>query len=167
MLFPVGQHSALFSSSFFLIGGLIAIYYPKLLFVNVNSIVSLFACFAFVLVNIGFVIFNAFDYARARTFFLLLDIVLFWIAVRGVKRLGSLNESPWFFRISFFVFCIHGIVLESLEKIILIVIGKNIIGAYVDYIFAPVITLVIICLIAKFLRKHAFPAWNILSGGRV
>ncbi len=166
VIFPVGQHSALFSCSFFLLGALIAIYYPDLLFLNVNPFNCSVSFSLFLILNICYVHFDVFNYPRARAIFLLIDIALFWITARGIKSLSSLNEPPWYFRISFFVFCMHGIVLESIEKIILVVIGNNIQGAYVDYILAPIITLVIICVIAKVLREHALPVWNVLSGGR-
>ena len=71
----------------------------------------------------------------------------------------------WWMSISFFIYCSHSLILEAVEKVILIVLGCNMAGAWVDLLCAPVITLTIIFCIAAFLRKTKY-IWPIISGGR-
>lgn len=70
-------------------------------------------------------------------------------------------------RLSFYVYCSHILVLETIEKVIGKVIGINIVGAYIDYFLAPVVTVVILILIYRILYK-VFPKFtSLICGGRV
>lgn len=75
------------------------------------------------------------------------------------------RELKWWVTISFFIYCSHSMILESLEKIIFVVLGKNHLGATIDFFFAPIITLMIIFVLAVLLRRIK-PLWRILTGNR-
>ena len=75
------------------------------------------------------------------------------------------RDLKWWVTISFFIYCSHSMVLESLEKVILVVLGKNLFGAALDFFLAPIITLVILVITAYLLRKIK-PLWRVLTGNR-
>ncbi len=92
----------------------------------------------------------------------LIQIPLIWISA----DILAINKEPsWWMRISFFIYCSHHMILESVEKIFLILLGKNYTGALLDFIFAPMITLLIILCLAAILRR-IHPVWAVLCGGR-
>ena len=75
------------------------------------------------------------------------------------------RKPKWWMKISFFIYCSHSIVLESLEKIILIIFGKNQIGATIDFIIASPVTICIIIGAAWIIQKYPL-LWKVLSGNR-
>ncbi len=82
-----------------------------------------------------------------------------------VKELSM--TTPWWIRITFFVYVSHDIILEIFEKIVLLVWGVNPIFALLDYLFMPVIVFVVLYIIACVLRKYTPKIWSIATGGRV
>lgn len=76
------------------------------------------------------------------------------------------KNVKWWIECTFFYYCAHDMILESAEKVILILFGKNEIMALMDYLMAPVLTLIILIGVAWGLRKYANATWKILSGGR-
>ena len=90
-------------------------------------------------------------------------IVLIWNAMDAFE---FACELPWWMKITFFVYVAHDIVLESLEKVFLIVFGTSPIFALLDYIFMPTITFAVIVVIAGCLRRFLPFVWKILTGGR-
>lgn len=76
------------------------------------------------------------------------------------------KEVPWWTKCTFFYYCAHDMVLEAVEKIILIAGGKSIFMAWIDYIGAPVITLAILITATWALEKWMPAIWRVLSGGR-
>ena len=74
-------------------------------------------------------------------------------------------EPKWWMKISFFIYCTHSMILESLEKVFLIVFGKTEFGAILDIILAPILTLVIIIFVA-WIFKHWGRLWKVLTGTR-
>ena len=90
------------------------------------------------------------------------QVVAIWI-LAGVL---AMEKSPkWWMTISFFIYCCHSMILESVEKVFLIVFGKNLFGAAIDFVFAPFITLSLIVLLAFILHKIK-PMWKVLTGSR-
>lgn len=89
--------------------------------------------------------------------------IAFWWAFDGI----SYEKKPkWWIGISFFVYCIHDIFLEGLEKIFLLIFGTGSIFALLDYIFMPVIVLVICIMCAAILRNYFPIVWKVITGGR-
>lgn len=92
----------------------------------------------------------------------LLHIVAIWLAAEVV----AIEKKPaWWIQLSFFIYCTHSLVLESLEKVLLIALGRDTLGAVVSFIVSPVLTLLIIVLAAMVLRRIK-PLWKILTGNR-
>ncbi|WP_321424539.1 acyltransferase family protein [uncultured Bacteroides sp.] len=75
------------------------------------------------------------------------------------------SEPKWWMTISFFIYFTHDIILEPIEKIFFIALGDTTAGAIIDLIFAPLLTLLSVILIAKIFRLNK-PLWNILTGNR-
>ncbi len=91
-----------------------------------------------------------------------LQIVLLWIAADVL----AVNKEPfWWMKISFIIYCSHSMILESIEKVFFIVFGKNMLGAFLDFVFAPIITVGIIILISMVVKRIK-PLWKLLSGNR-
>ena len=56
--------------------------------------------------------------------------------------------------------------LESVEKCFLITFGDTTLGACIDLIFAPIITILILVCFAKIMIRFTPKVWGILNGGR-
>lgn len=76
------------------------------------------------------------------------------------------HEQKWWIKISFFIYCMHDIVLEVLEKIIYFIFGTRPIFALLDYVLAPSLTIFFCIITAKILKRKCPKVWEILSGGR-
>lgn len=92
----------------------------------------------------------------------LIQISMVWIIT---DVLATDLKPQWYFGISFFIYCIHSFILESIEKCFFLVFGDTVHGAVLDLVFAPMITLTVILIIAHLLRKLPW-AWAPLTGGR-
>lgn len=67
----------------------------------------------------------------------------------------------------FFVYCFHIIILDSMQRIILLMLPRNEMIALVSYLISPLITLTMIIFIEKIMRRYIPRVLMILSGGRV
>lgn len=76
------------------------------------------------------------------------------------------ENIKWWQKISFFIYCTHMIILLIIQKIILIVSKGNIYIGTIDYIISPIICIIIIAIIAKFLKNKMPRTWKIITGGR-
>lgn len=94
--------------------------------------------------------------------YLLLCVSLWW----SFDGFAYEKEPKWWYGISFFVYCIHDIFLEGLEKIFLLIFGTESIFALLDYVFMPIFVMIICILSAAILRKYFLPLWRVLTGGR-
>lgn len=72
----------------------------------------------------------------------------------------------WWVHISFFIYCLHDMILEIYEKIILKLFGTSPIMALTDYIVAPILTVLTIVGIAAWMKHYTPRVWKILTGGR-
>ena len=92
----------------------------------------------------------------------LLQVVAVWI----LADVLAVNTPPqWWETISFFIYCIHSMILESIQKIFFILFHNTAMGAVIDFLFAPVLTFVLILLAAYICRKKPF-VWKCLTGNR-
>lgn len=76
------------------------------------------------------------------------------------------KEVKWWMKCTFFYYCAHDMLLESIEKVILIVFGRSPAMALLDFIAAPALTLLVLIGAAGVLRKFIRPVWKLLSGDR-
>lgn len=92
----------------------------------------------------------------------MLQIPLLWLAADFL----AIDKNPiWWMKISFFIYCCHSLILESVEKLFWIVFHDSYFGALLDYFFAPLITFSIILFFASIFRKQR-TIWYLLNGGR-
>ena len=97
------------------------------------------------------------------TFFAyLLGIPLIWITADCLR---SSEQTPEFMRTSFFIYVSHVLILETVEKLFWVLLPRNQMGAMADYLLAPVITLGLIYMSEKILKKNS-KMWGLLTGKR-
>lgn len=94
------------------------------------------------------------------------NCLLFAIVWLMMDLFSYKREGPWWVKCTFFYYCAHDMILEAVEKIILIVGGRSMFMAWADYILAPAITLIILIVGAWMLHKYMPPVWGLLSGWR-
>lgn len=93
----------------------------------------------------------------------IIQAILIWLSTDCLAIDGIISGL---FRISFFIFVAHSMVLESIEKLFLIVLGKNAVGAWLDFFCAPLLTVILVELSALCLKK-CFPRfWLVVNGTR-
>lgn len=76
------------------------------------------------------------------------------------------RQPKWYFKITFFIYCMHDLLLEALEGVFFLVFGSHSFFALIDYVFMPLIVVGICICISFVLRKYLSKAWFILAGGR-
>lgn len=76
------------------------------------------------------------------------------------------KQTKWWMSISFFIYCMHDMILEAYEKIFLKVFGTGAVFALTDYFLMPLLTVITLIAIAMFMRKYMSPVWKILTGNR-
>lgn len=94
------------------------------------------------------------------------NYLLFLLIWTAMDLLPFKSNVPWWMKCTFFYYCAHDLVLEAVEKAILLLGGKSVFMAWIDYIFAPAITLMILISAAWIIRKWMPFIWKVLSGGR-
>lgn len=87
-----------------------------------------------------------------------------WCATCGLKWT---KKVPWIAGtgVSFLIYAMHSFVLEGLEKVLLLVFGYHGWAALIDYLFAPVVTIILITSFAAILKKYP-RIYRILTGSR-
>ena len=92
----------------------------------------------------------------------LLQVIAVWV----LADVMAVNSPPqWWQTISFFIYCIHSMILESIQKIFFILSHNTAMGAVLDFLFAPVLTFGLILLAAYICRKQPL-VWTCLTGNR-
>lgn len=76
------------------------------------------------------------------------------------------SRPKWWMGISFFIYCMHDMILEVYEKIFLKLFGVSPVYALLDYILMPLLTILTLVGIAAVMRKYLPKCWNVLTGGR-
>lgn len=88
--------------------------------------------------------------------------ILLWVSF----DVTAIDTKPkWWMNTSFIMFVSHEMILEPIEKIILLVFGSTSCGAIFDYLFAPIFTVTFIIILCKFLKKMP-SIYKLLSGNR-
>ena len=94
----------------------------------------------------------------------LIFIVAVWFALDLILQYK--NEPRWWMSITFFVYCIHDLILEALEKIFFVIFGNATLFALVDFICMPMIVFGLCVLLAWILKRYMPWVWKIISGSR-
>ena len=74
-------------------------------------------------------------------------------------------EPKWYMKNSFLIYCMHSIILESIQKVTYILFDHNSIVALIDSIASPAATIIIISIFTFYFRKNR-KIYCILAGGR-
>lgn len=106
---------------------------------------------------------NFSEIERVRLPYTILFTLLFWWS--SDTCVDTIKPTS-FFSYGFMVYMYHYIVLESLEKIVWIILGDHEWAAATDFLLCPIVTLY--CLITVFALLHRFlpKFYGLLSGGR-
>ncbi|MDM8236973.1 acyltransferase family protein [[Ruminococcus] torques] len=76
------------------------------------------------------------------------------------------RKPKWHEHLSFPIYCTHAIILETLEKVILVCIGNNIIVALTSYIITPVVVISILIAVFHILNRYFHNLYCIIFGSR-
>ena len=157
------SNNYLIQSMYFMFGAYIGMHFNKFAYKKSSCKISLIALSLFFALSQVLFLVKGNTTNYFCNFILLLMIPSLWIAFDCFDY-----EKPpkWWMTISFFIYMIHSFILESIEKIILLMLGESLLGSILDYFVAPIITLLIIVLLAYYLKKLCKPVWNLLTGSR-
>lgn len=123
---------------------------------------SIFRIIAAIALLLSIFIGTALEFGHLYMVVRVLQVISIWVIADCLAVKNGPND--WM-QISFFVYCLHDLILEPLEKVFLIILGNNILGAWADFFISPVITLCIIVGCAWICKK--IPClWRVLAGGR-
>lgn len=149
-----------YNAVFYMFGAYMGIHFKDAVQKRYDKKLSI-AAFIFILVTVGiFMIFKLNTIIRIPV--RLIHIVAIWL----VADVVAVEKKPWWWiQLSFFIYCTHSLVLESLKKVVLIAFGKTTLGAVVSFISVPVLTIIIIVFLAAVLRRIK-PLWKVLTGNR-
>lgn len=133
----------------------------KIKFKKIYSIISLILVVAICCLR---VIINDFATKIFPLYFIIMSIksIMLWIGLDFLR----VNKCKNVFKNSFIIYCTHALILESVEKVFLILFKKSLVGAVIDFIFAPIITFSFIMLLVYILKKFFPRLERILCGGR-
>lgn len=94
----------------------------------------------------------------------LISPVILWIAVDFfIDKIQVL----WFMKQSFFIYCSHIIIVTTVGKVFSkIGNANNEIWIILSFLITPIVTLLIIYLIARFLKKYLYSFYRIICGNR-
>lgn len=73
---------------------------------------------------------------------------------------------PWWMHIGFFTYAAHKLVLETLEKLVLLLFGRNALAAGLDFVFMPLFVFALLAAVARLLQRYTPHLWEVLCGGR-
>ena len=90
-----------------------------------------------------------------------LIVVAIWLGMDMLPR--DVKSKKWM-RWTFFYYVAHDMVLEVIEKIWYLVLGNTNMGAFTDFIIAPLVTLGILVFVSSILSKRLPKTWKILTG---
>lgn len=163
LFYPINEFSLVYSSIFYVVGGWIGIHYKEIFMAKSNKKNQIIWLVTFIAISIISLITGIIDIQSVRPIVLLVFTLSSWFVFDFID---DFKEPRDWMKMTFFIYCSHHIILESIEKIWLIVFKNTVAGAITDFIFAPIITIIIIVVMGKFLKKHCGKVWVIITGGR-
>lgn len=76
------------------------------------------------------------------------------------------QKVKWWYKLSFFLYCIHDFYLEAFEKLFYLILGNSSLWALTAYICMPFAVVAVGILTAAILKKLFPQLWIIIAGGR-
>lgn len=131
----------------------------SLIFLSVGLLIVLLLCIYRLNLNIKFssIVTRIIDKTSS-----IILVICFWFAFDLVVTEKTIKLE----NISFFVYCIHSLILESFQKIIFLFGDKNMLFASIRYFIPPCLTYFIIIAIALFMDRFMPKTFKVISGGR-
>lgn len=112
-------------------------------------------------------IYIVFQFVTVFRWFSIFAQILFFIAVWFAMDIFEFRgKLPWWMQITFFTYVAHDVFLEAFEKVFLVVFGNAPIFAFLDYLFMPFLVLLVLIMIAVFMKRFMPKIWRILTGAR-
>lgn len=146
-----------YNIGYFMMGAYIGVNYKEII-KKKNKNLAIFCCIGLAVCII------LLQFVHQIGFMNMISCIFLWYALDLFK---FDKELPWYMHISFFVYCAHIAILNVIERVIVIFAGKNsVIWALLDFIFAPMLTFVIVFFIAYVMRRFTPRIWSVLNGGR-
>ncbi len=166
VLVKADKYNLIYDIFMFSFGGYVAIHLNKLFQSKNKHIqrVSIAVLSVYVIIS---VLLPEIDYKKYGIQ-LLVDIVIFlgfWFCF-NVNTLGGNKLIAKISGTRTFIYFSHSILLESMEKLFFIALGKSVVTALVDYIIMPVMVVCVLVVIGGFIQKHAVQIWKVLNGYR-
>lgn len=95
-------------------------------------------------------------------------VLLFLVSLWNAVDFFSYDVAPkWWMKQTFFIYCGHSFLLEAFEKLWLIVGGKSVWAAAIDYFCIPLVVVGVLAVTAYFFYRYFPRLYKVLSGGRV
>lgn len=147
---------------YYMFGAFIGIHHFEL--ANKNSCLTRrLAVFGFILGQVSFVLFHITHWLFLHITFCAVSAVSFWYLfdIFKEKKLPAALTT-----ITFFIYSAHGTVLEMLQGFIQTHFPMHALTALIEYLLLPVITLTVLVLISKVLKRLTPRIWSLINGGR-
>lgn len=74
--------------------------------------------------------------------------------------------EKWFWGASMFIYCTHFSIVSAIEKMMFLVLGKNIIIGLVAYIAVPIFVIFTLSYLARFINIKTPNVWRVIVGNR-
>lgn len=164
-----GPHLLCFSALiYYYLGAILGTQYSNNM-INVTEVLSRYKAWLFIIgLSLGTLMFIFIDVLKIKSFVncdLIRNISLLYVLYFIVDHF-DLSIGGWISKITFLIYAIHPIVLESIEKVFFRILPKSSTGALIDYIVAPILSLILIWIITKIWHIVLPRSYRICSGGR-
>lgn len=94
---------------------------------------------------------------------ILLGIVAIWELYNFIKVPKIILKCS---KYSFIIYAAHPFILEVIEKVIMKILGTDVLAMCIDYILAPIITFFIIVIVFSIIKKRINIVYKLLNGNR-
>lgn len=157
---PTDQFSIPYFFIAYFLGAIIGkFFFERMLYSNHSGIIAVGVLFVVLITN---TIFKYINTDPIRLFFCIICCFLFWNIVTGSTHVEK-NISNDF---SFFLYCYHYFLVDSVKKVILILMGDNSIGALMNFIMCPLLTVLLLRLIDKLIVNRYPLIKRLVCGSR-
>lgn len=111
------------------------------------------------------------DWSLLRIPIILLGILGAWgLYDVIIKKDFSLSQHRWLAtacQFTFFIYLFHEPTLNVVRKLIVVIIGKNVVGYLVSYLLSPWIFIIVSIPVATFLKRHFVSIYKVCVGYRI
>lgn len=118
------------------------------------------------LIGILFILVASFFSSTAMELFRVVSPILIWtiIDIVGYKYIANIFRQRTWMKFTFVIYCCHHLVINILQKLVVISLPSTPQVVYLTYLLSPMVTISIIVAVARVLSR--FPLFKPLSGWR-